>query len=409
MKTPPHRIALIALALLLLAGAGIWWAFRSDMPKAVSTPSHAIAASEVATRGAAPAMPLADSVANKMSDPALAAALEQCGKAMMEQFRKRTGELAGRQDAKSQLAYALTTNMLQQEWSDDLSIEDAGRLLAQQQTTSQQAFARAKKLEPANPDIAWLAMDKCFDGQPCEEAQQALLTSEPDNAAAWLRAMTWAKFRHDDAAMEEAFWRAARASRYDTHRGSRMLAIMEGYADLPTPKVCDIPEVQELVRKQLPGGRPLNAGTLVEVMGMAQEQATVFSGANLQEFCKEKNGAKLPPDRQAGCVAISSLMAGDGSLLERQVAMPRLIELTGDTPAGAEWRERYRQLRWMVEQQRQLNTHIDFIDMMTNEAGAMEAAVRAAGRWPPPANWLPEDERSRSLIQTGRPPPTKTR
>ena len=326
-------------------------------------------------------MPLPGPVANKMPDPAQVAALEQCGKAMMEQFRKRTGELAGRQDAKSQLAYALTINMLQ-EWPDDISAEDAGRLLAQQRAISQQALARAKELEPANPDIAWLAMDKCFDGQPCEEAQQALLTSEPDNAAVWLRAMTRAKFRHDDAAMEEAFWRAASAHRYDTHRGSRMLAIMEGYADLQTPTICDIPEIQELVRKQLPGGRPFNAGTLVEVMGIAQEQATVFSGANLQEFCKEKNGAKLPTDRQAGCIAISSLMAGDGSLLERQVAMPQLIELTGDTPAGAEWRERYRLLRWTVDQQRQLHPQLDVIDNLTNEVGAMEAAVRAAGRWP---------------------------
>ena len=354
-------------------------------------------------------MPLPDPLGSKKPDPALVAAFEQCGKAMMEQVRKRSEELAGRQDAKSQLAYALTPNMYPQEWSDDITVEEAGRLLAQQQATSQQAFARARKLEPANPDIAWLAMEQCFDGQPCEEAQQALLTREPDNAAVWLKAMTWARFRGDDAAMEEAFWRAASARRYDTHRGSRMLALMEGYADLPTPKVCDIPELQALARKRLTGGRPFDAGTLVEVMGMAQEMATVFAGANLQEFCKEAKGVKLPPDRQAGCTTIYSQMAGDGSLLERQVAMPQLIELTGDTPAGAEWRERYRQLRWMVEQQRQLRTQMDLIDMMTNEVGAMEAAVRAAGRWPPPPNWLPVDERARSLIQIGRPPPPKAR
>ena len=32
-----------------------------------------------------------------------------------------------------------------------------------------------------------------------------------------------------------------------------------------------------------------------------------------------------------------------------------------------------------------------------------------AGRWPPPADWLPKNERARSLILTGRPPPEKKR
>ena len=44
-------------------------------------------------------------------------------------------------------------------------------------------------------------------------------------------------------------------------------------------------------------------------------------------------------------------------------------------------------------------------DYMLDEMTGMQEALRAQDHWPPPADWLPADERARSLILTGRPPP----
>lgn len=236
-------------------------------------------------------------------------------------------------------------------------------------------------------------------------AQQALLDSEPDNVAVWLRAMAWARSRDDDAAMEAAFHGAASATRFDTHRGATMLAIMEGFAGLPTPERCMDPRVQEMAREKLPAERTLDAGTFVQLMGMAREHASVFPGTMLREICSVGGDNALTEKRNAECTHVLTAMAGGEMSIDRYFAMAQLIELTGDTPAGMEWRERYRQLRWMMEQGRQDAPRLDLGTMASGEVAAYEAALRANGRWPPPADWLPGDERSRSLIQTGRPPP----
>ena len=48
-------------------------------------------------------------------------------------------------------------------------------------------------------------------------------------------------------------------------------------------------------------------------------------------------------------------------------------------------------------------------DYALDEVQSMQEALLAAGRWPAPTNWLPQDQRARSLIQTARPPPTPAR
>jgi len=46
-------------------------------------------------------------------------------------------------------------------------------------------------------------------------------------------------------------------------------------------------------------------------------------------------------------------------------------------------------------------------DYIFDEIRATQAALEVAGRWPPPADWLPSDPRARSLILTGRPPESR--
>jgi len=402
---PPQRIALVAIALLLLAGAGAWWWAQTPPAGSQAMPAKSSRATTT------PAMPSAGTATaasgREEPDAAMAAVMEQCNDALMAGMRERAGQLSKHEDATSQLAYALTSPMAQEGMPG--AEEDIERLFKEQQAAQQRAFALAGRLDPAHPDIAWLAAERCFDAATCSQVQQALLQAEPDNAAAWLRAMTWARAREDDKAVEEAFKRAAAAPRYDTHRGSSLLAVMEGYAGLQTPPACMDTRLQAWVRKQLPSGRALDASLFIEIMALAGEHASPFVGGELSSLCKAEDGGALPAGRQAGCVRIYTAIAGSDSALEQGVATSRLIGLVGDAPGAPALRERYRQLQWMFEQQRNDWKQFDHLGMATDDAAAMQDTLAKAGRWPPPADWLPKNERARSLILTGRPPPEKKR
>ncbi len=104
-------------------------------------------------------------------------------------------------------------------------------------------------------------------------------------------------------------------------------------------------------------------------------------------------------------------MADGETLIELAVSLDAMVRLTADAPDAAQWRERYRQNRWLVQQQSDIAFHAllrpeDYAD---GEVPALQAMLEAVDRWPPPADWLPEDEDSRSLILTGRPPAEKKR
>lgn len=87
-----------------------------------------------------------------------------------------------------------------------------------------------------------------------------------------------------------------------------------------------------------------------------------------------------------------------------------MVRLTEGLPEheAAQWRERYRQHRWLMEQR---DVALDFdmskayARMTEGEARTHQAELQRQGRWPPPADWLPKDENARSLILTGRPSP----
>ena len=398
---PPQRIALVAIVLLMLAGAGAWWwQARTAVPhaRAVQEASTTVVANRIS--GTAPRAPVASDP--EKPDPSVMAAGEQCGNALMAVMRERTRQLERRDDATSQLALALMPYMERE--GSHASSQDSMDVLLEHRAMQQRAFKRARQLDPDHPDIAWLAAEKCVEGPECAAAHQAALQAEPDNAAVWVRAMTWARMRSDDAALEDAFKRAAAAPHYDTHRGSTLLAVKEGYAGLPTPAICMDSRLQAFARRELPPGRSLDAMTLVEMMAMAGEAQNAIYGMELRTLCKAEDGGVLPSDRQADCVRIYSTMASDPDTVEQWMALSQLVELTAGAPEGPALRERFRQLQWLFEQQQKNAKELDHLAIGASDVETMQAALAKAGRWPPPADWLPEDERSRSLILTGRPP-----
>jgi hypothetical protein len=99
-------------------------------------------------------------------------------------------------------------------------------------------------------------------------------------------------------------------------------------------------------------------------------------------------------------------MADGDTLIEQSIALPMLVQLAGDGDDAMRWRERYRNNKWLIANLgKPVFKGLTMEDYTFDEASAMQRALEAANRWPPPADWLPQDERARSLILTGRPPP----
>lgn len=406
MKTPPHRIAAVALIVLLLAGAGAWW-WRSS-----STPSGSVRDLVQSHVAASPTRkpPTGRGIAASASMDALIAS---CNRAVVVAFNERALQLRGSQDAQSQVAYALAVPLDPSLDWEHMPEAEGRRRMQDRQAEAASALQRAVGLAPEDLDVLWLAATRCNnDTRNCRNLQEALLAHEPDNMAVWMREISWAKQRNDEEAARLAFSRAAAATHYDTHSGATHEAMMHGYAGLPMPAVCERPEVRAVnaLLRELTG-RPettVETGMLDHalLLAAANAAATLPSYNDIRQPCLPGSTAAMTSALRESCKKIHARLSDGDTLMDRIIGTDVMVQLAADTGDAAEWRERYRRMRWMMEQQATISQSADLRpeDYATGEMAAYQAALEAMGRWPPPADWLPSDKRARSLILTGRAP-----
>lgn len=410
MKAPPHRIAALALVLLVLAGAGAWW--WQARPQALQpsskpeTAERTDAPSEV-VRGASELQRATglEAAFLRMAgiDIADAQAAERCTTDMDAATLERARQLAARNDAASRLAYALTApfTLERSAWENPPSGHAMQVYEAVRSNMGKRLLAIWAQ-SPDNPDARRLAALNCGAGQHCIGIEQAQQEAEPENAVTWLVAMEMAKKRGDDAGIAEAFANAAQASHYDRHGGSAQLAVQDAYADMPLPASCRHPGVAratQAMRGMMPGvmHEPGEASLMLANMAETWMQPTAMA---LSAYCVQP-----PEDRVAQCRHVYGLMAAGGrSLLEQSIALSGMVRTTHGMPEAAQWRERYRQWHWMMQRYMDGPMGLAPEAYATNEVAAVRDALQAQGKWPPPADWLPDDETARSLILTGKPP-----
>lgn len=410
MNMRPQRIALVAIVLLLLAGGAAWW-WRSASPDPSASSQHAgeIARSESSTMR--PASKKMEAVAR------IDALIAACKRDVATAFNVRVLELRQKQDAPSQVAYALGVPRDPSVDFDRMPPDEQQRIMSERQNEVRDALLRAAELAPADADVLWLAAGRCGNGHECRSVQNALLAAEPDNMAVWLWEVHWAKQRGDTDAVRIAFERAAAATRYDVHAGATHEAVLQGYAGLTMPASCQRAEVKlanAFMREMT--GAPENTvenGMLDHALALAAVNANVSRPPynDIRQPCTPSLNDAITPTLRETCKRIQTRMADGDRLMDQVIANQVMIELTADSADSAAWRERYRRNRWLMEQQQDpaiLSTYrID--DYADGEVRRMQVALEAAGRWPPPADWLPANDRDRSLILTGRPPPEKQR
>ncbi|HWS79028.1 MAG TPA: hypothetical protein VN205_11720 [Thermomonas sp.] len=403
MKTPPDRIAVVALALLVLACIGAWW-WQSSKPEPTAQ-AGLLSAEFPAVGGMANLDPRGSGHAPSGSEDAG----KRCSTAIRDAFGSRASGLAKTQDANSQLAYALAVPVdLTLDWQR-MTPEAHRRAMQDRQDEEQAAMLRAATLARGDPEVLWLAANKCIGGEACDAARHALLQAEPGNMLAWLREMESAWQRGDLAAAGHAFERAASAPEYDAHTGAIKAVIRQAYGALPLPAACASGVAQQALQRtmRLDLGRPF--GVLDHAMLMASASTPIPGLGPIRQHCMANTDTT--PARRTACRTILSRLAEGDTAIERMFALDVLVQLLGDDPGSATWRERYREQRWLMEQM--ADTSVQSLlqpeDYGIGEVHSFQAALQVAGRWPPPADWLPQDERARSLILTGRPPPESRR
>ena len=401
MKTPPNRVALFALVLLLLACIGAW-RWQSTKPEP-TTQAGLLSAEVPAGGGMASLDPRGSGHAPGGSEDAA----KRCNTAMRDAFSRRASELARTQDANSQLAYALAVPVdLTLDWQR-MTTEAHKRAMQDRQDREQAAMLRAATLARGDPEVLWLAANKCIGGEACDAARHDLLQAEPGNMLAWLREMESAWQRGDLAAAGHAFERAASAPEYDSHTGAIKTVIRKAYGALPLPAACASGVAQQALQRKmgLDLGRPF--GVLDHAMLMASASTPIPGLGPIRQHCMANTDTT--PARHTACRTILSRLAEGDTLSERMFALDLLVQLLGDDPGSATWRERYREQQWLTEQM--ADTSVQSLlppeDHATGGVQSLQAVLEVAGRWPPPADWLPSDERARSLILTGRPPESR--
>lgn len=407
MKMPP-RIALVAIVLLLLAGcAAWWWRSASSHP---STSSH-----HVGQAAGQPGSTKKPAARNKAAIARMDALMAACNREVVTAFNARALELRQQQDAPSQVAYALGVPVDPSlDW--ELRPDEYQSGMAKRQNEVQAALLRAAALAPADADVLWLAAARCGGGDECLSVQKALLAAEPDNMAVWMWEMHRAKQRGDIEGARIAFEHAAAATRYDLHSGATHEAMMDGYAGLAMPASCQSAEKLANAFMREMTGAPENTvetGMLDHALALAAANGNLSLPPynDVRQPCTPALNDAMTPTLRETCKRIHTRLADGDLIMDQIIATQVMVQLTADSPESAEWRERYRRNRWLMEQQMdpRIQSLYRIEDYAEGEIQRMQATLEAAGRWPPPADWLPANENDRSLIQTGRPLEEKKR
>ena len=397
MRKGSRRILVALLVVGGLLAALLGWRER------VAATSRAVSAAPVAAqRAAGPDVPASRA-------PARADALvgvEAPGDppdACLTQRTQRLRAVRARLDPGASATTAFDAALL-----DDLIASLGARERAPHEQARTQALANARWQEartrwPDDLDIAWYAARTCNPRQGCdrEAALRHLLRLDADNAAAWLLALAAAPGDDDPSGYDRLLHRAAQARFNDPRLGTVFLRLWPLLEDARPPPACLGDSAHPAA-----GDRAPSAEDWTTVEASAMEMAIGFAAYAPVARCDPDPGP-LPQSRRQDCISLLRFLADGDTLLERTLSLPLLIRLEGDGPRAQEWRERYRQVRWLTKIGGRLMERAPqpATIWLQGEVDWLQRQADAAGQWPPPRGWLPDDARGRSLILSGRLPP----
>ena len=139
----------------------------------------------------------------------------------------------------------------------------------------------------------------------------------------------------------------------------------------------------------------------VSAGGIASAQA-IPPLMGLRQTC---GAADVTQARMAACHRVWQHLADSDTVIAHAIALPQLIQLTGDPVQRHAFQERLRHYAWVRDS---MIAHADLTYMLDSwRLGELVAGERLLKRRgvTMPAGWLPDHPTHRSLILTGRPLP----
>jgi hypothetical protein len=397
MKIPPQRIALVAIVVVLLAGGAVWWwQGRRQAPQLPPLPGKS--ESTAVARGSndqVDALPKSGGLAETARD-----AEQRCEQDTKAAHVRLFEELGKRDDQDAMLVRALVAPILHQ---------GKGDAVASPQQTKSALLAAAVAAHPDDADVAWHQAMHCVPDEGCERgaAIDRLLELEPRNVAGWMLALGEARDADDEAAVQATMAAAAKASYYDPRTRATFLRLQDAFADVPIPPSCMTPAFLREWAEMMKSDSPPTSADLAMVTAIAVVSAEMLAYSPLRDVCLNRDGVVQPKSRIETCRSVVANIADGDNLIDLMIGESMMVELTAGTTEGARWRERYRQSSWLYGQY--ANLQHDLASAMRRwtegEVPTIREELSAKNLWPAPVDWLPDDERARSLILTGRPPP----
>jgi len=337
-------------------------------------------------------------------DPELEKAQTAWHQAAAEAIENHLRTVAARGDSRSLLAAA----MLWPQWQDDVG-QGKRAAIAQEKRAW---FDAARNARPRDPLVAWVEASGCFglsDSCDRDDALRFLLQTDPDNAAVQTLAMVEAD-RSGTPVQVEALWQsAALASTYDARTlqiGQLLYSSMQE-ATLPPLSAA----LARLMGQSLGMERDATPEDMRDINAMAVWTAVALPAyQTITRRCSADALASLPPQHQAQCERVMTLLAEDETILiSPMIGLRKMVELAGGRADGESWRERLRQFHWVYENaQRSMSSSAEALPpeyiswvLLEGELPAMRRLLEINGiPTVAPEDWLPERAEIRALLMS---------
>ncbi len=214
----------------------------------------------------------------------------------------------------------------------------------------------------------------------------------------------WRAFNAGDtAAVDSWLARAAQSDFYDMGYGDAALELLTVLEGLPLPPMDEELRIGMLKMAGLDHDAAASTSQLVTLYAggiVAAQNTPPLQG--LRHTC---GAAHVTQARMAPCHRVLRHLAASDTVIAHAIALPQLIQLTGDPVQRRAFQERLRHYAWARDS---MIAHADLTYMLDSwRLGELVAGERLLKRRgvTMPAGWLPDHPTHRSLILTGRPPP----
>jgi len=298
-----------------------------------------------------------------------------------------------------------------------LGFPDLNNAAAERRT----AWAESLRDMPiVDPEHAWWFHGDCRSrGTDCnaEESLHILAEADPDNLWTLLILAKDAHGAGREAEALELLVAAAQAKQASSHSRTAKL-IREAWEGLT------LPEPGAIVGAELGRTADGSAGIvfdaelsrLVVMTGLLAAHA-IPEMSSLTSLCKPGMQAMVDPAWQRACIDVAGRIGReDPSLIGAQLGLTLAVKLTEESVESATWREQLRHHLYRYAMYAEAFTELEadvgaLADYLRDvfEYGELAALQRYAESrglaFDPSADWLPDNERSRSLILTGAEPP----